>query len=88
MKGDVYAGAVAWYEPTTCPLESYRSILYGFPAVHAEVSTKDPTSPASEVVMLPLAISTAALFNFGVYALVFILIALVVGAVFWCKYCK
>ncbi len=30
----------------------------------------------------------AALFNLGVYALVVILIAVVAGTVFWCKYCK
>jgi hypothetical protein len=63
--GEIYCGPVAWYEPTTCPLPSYRSNLYGFPAVHAWVRVKTAVFPAEIDVLLPeLHVATAALFTF------------------------
>ncbi len=41
-------GAFAWYDETTCPLESKRSTLYGFPSTHGVVPmTIDKATSAS-----------------------------------------
>jgi hypothetical protein len=66
--GEIYAGAVAWYEPTTCPLASMRSNLYGFPSAQSlvKVRYRYPSSPAAKVELEVTPIVAATLFTFAI----------------------